>query len=643
MIFTDDDRTLTICQATKHAMLIPWGRFSRYLGLSKRLRAAVAPRCHQDATPGGDLVLEFGLASLAGYEYLEDLNLGSHPLAEDQAVQDVWGVQFRHYTTVSRYLYELDEADVDRVQAELEAMMQPYIRSAAHEVLCQQESLTLCGDLTGRPVSAYSSTYPPDAVFGYMANQLEKGHQAVLVSLKGLRHRVHVVAFHHPGDTVSSVCLREIVEGTETRLGCRPRRRTELVCQRIEAVEAKIAQRRRWCDAQQTIIRQQIERQVCLGDQLQALRPRLAELEMQYEGKRVRPHSKLAQARKQKAIWERQLRSALEQESQARQALRQHQQRLAALLAERDVLLSWLAQLEIDNATNPNPVRMRWLLDGGFGDAANVAYLVEMGYDLYGIAHNGKTTQALLKHVSAMAQWTQAGVRTQALDMGYRRIGDCPYPVCLTLLRWQLGETFRHSTLISFSDVEELPTADLFPTYHQRQDVEAGIKQGKGTFNFTKLRVRSPAGIRLLGQFALVFWPNFVHWAAGWLAAQVQGEQQRFAQVLREVRTQVRIAANTPAVVLTNVSGQMIEFAANGPYAGTQIRLDGPFVYQFPMPLFQNWEHQWPVSSESVKEQVSALTADKDSQALIDALFARSEVGLSKKVIEIQVLERLPP
>jgi hypothetical protein len=112
MICTDDNRTLTICQATKHAMLVPWGRFSRYLRLSERLRAAVAPRCHQDATPGGDLVLEFGLASLAGYEYLEDMNLGSYPLAKDQAIQDAWDVQFRHYTTVSRYLYELDESDI---------------------------------------------------------------------------------------------------------------------------------------------------------------------------------------------------------------------------------------------------------------------------------------------------------------------------------------------------------------------------------------------------------------------------------------------------------------------------------------------------------------------------------------------------
>ena len=643
MICTDENRTLTICQVTDHAMLVPWGRFSRYLRLSERLRAAVAPRCHQDATPGGDLILEFGLASLAGYEYLEDLNLGPHPLAKDQAVQDAWDIQFRHYTTVSRFLYELDESDVGQVQAELEAIMQPYIRRAVHEVLCRQEYLTLCGDLTGRPVSAYSSTYPPDAVFGYMANRLEKGHQAALVTLKGLRHRVHVAAFHHPGDTVSSVCLREIVEGTEARLSCRPRRRTELVRQRIEAIEVKIAQRRKWRDAQQTSIRQQIERQVRLGNQLQALGPQLAELEVQYEGKRVRPHSKLAQARKQKAIWERQLWSALAREKQARRALRHHQQRLETLLAERDALLSWLAQLEVDNATNPNPVRIRWLLDGGFGDAASVTYLVEMGYDLYTIAHNGKTTQALLTRIPEAAPWTQAGVRTQALDMGYRQLGHCPYPVRLTLLRWQRGDTFKHSTLISFSDVDELPTADLFPTYHQRQDVEAGIKQGKGTFNFTKLCVRSPAGIRLLGQFALLFWPNFVRWAADWVAAQIQGEQKRFAQVLQQVRTQVRIAANTPAVVLTNASGQMIEFAANGPYSGTQIRLDGPFAYQFPMPLFQNWQQQWPVSSESVKEQISALMADKDSQALIDALFARSEAGRPKKVSEIEVLGRLPP
>jgi hypothetical protein len=259
MALTDEDRTDTICQTTQHAMLIPWGRFSRYLNLSKRLRSAVNLRRHKDATPGGDLVLEFGLTSLAGYEQLQDLNLGPHPLTKDQAVQDEWDIQFRHYTTVSRFLYALDETNVAQVQAVLDGIMQPYIERTVHEVLCRQGYLTLCSDLTGRPVSAYSVTYPPDAVFGYMANQLRKGHQAVLVTLKGLDRRVHIAAFHHAGNTVAKGCLCESVETAEVRLGCRPRRRTELVRKRIATLASRIAQKKRWVEAQQLVIRQQIE------------------------------------------------------------------------------------------------------------------------------------------------------------------------------------------------------------------------------------------------------------------------------------------------------------------------------------------------------------------------------------------------
>jgi hypothetical protein len=303
--------------------------------------------------------------------------------------------------------------------------------------------------------------------------------------------------------------------------------------------------------------------------------------------------------------------------------------------------LNWLAQLEVDNATNPNPVRTRWLLDGGFGDAKNVTYLIEMGYDLYTIAHNGKVTQALCKEVPDHAQWTQAGARTQALDMARHKLGDCPYPVRLTLLRWKEGDTFKYSTLISFSDVEALPTAELFPTYHQRQDVEAGIKQGKGTFSFTKLHIRSPAGIRLLGQFALVFWPNFVRWAADWLVDLVCDDTERFTKVLRQVRTQVRIAANTPAVVLTNASGQLLEFSANGPYEGVYIQLDRPFVYQYPMPLFKAAQQQWPFSSESVKEQLSTMITDRDILSFAGLLTAQLDAGLPEKVPKNQVPERL--
>ena len=200
--------------------------------------------------------------------------------------------------------------------------------------------------------------------------------------------------------------------------------------------------------------------------------------------------------------------------------------------------------------------------------------LIEMGYDLYTIAHNGKTTQALHQEISTEVTWLKVGSRTEALDMSRQMLGECPDALRLTLLRWSAQDTFNYSTLISFDETDNLPVTDLFPTYHQRQDVEAGIKQAKGTFSFTKLRVRSPTGIALLGQFALFFWPNFVHWAA-----------DRLEPLWPRVRTQVRVAANTPAVVLTSPNGQWLQFDADGPFAGVELSLDGLFHYQLPLPL----------------------------------------------------------
>lgn len=619
MTLTTEDELSPVWQLTQHAMLVAWGRFSRHLQLSERLRAAVKLKRHQDAAPAGDLILEFGLASLAGYENLEDLNLGSHPLTGDQAVADAWDIEFRHYTTVSRLLYKLDEGVVQQVAIEMEAIMRPYLYQAVHEVLCHQDYLTLCGDLTGRPVSAYSRTYPPDTVFGYMANQLRRGHQAALVTLKGHRHRVHVMASHHPGDTVSGPCLPQMVTETERRLGCRPRRRTELVKARIASLEVKIGHKTQWCEGQQATIRQQIERQFRLGQELKNLRLEISQLENKYQGRPVRPYSALARARRRRASKQGQLQSALQQEAQARQALHRHQQHLQVLVEERERLVQRLAQLEVDNATLTNPVRIRWLLDGGFGDAANVTDLIEMGYDFYTIAHNGKTTQVLRKEVPPEAIWTQVGSRTEMLDMSRQTLGQCPYPVRLSLLRWRCDNTFKYSTLVSFSETERLPLTDLFPTYHQRQDVEAGIKQGKGTFSFTKLRVRSAAGIALLGQFALVFWPNLVHWAADWMTDQVCSGTARMQPLWQRVRTQVRVAANTPAVVLTSAQGQWLQFDTDGPLAGVEISLDGPFHYQLPLPLHQTWQQLWPVSSSSVKEQLATIVAKQFRRPVSEA------------------------
>ena len=602
-----------VCQLTQHAMLVVWGRFARYLQVSERLRQAVTSRRHQDAIAGGDLVLEFALASLAGYEYLQDLNLGPHPLVKDQAVADAWGMEFRHYSTVSRFLYQVSEAVVDQVQAELEAIMRPYLHQQVHQVLCQQGYLTLCGDLTGRPVSAYSTSYPPDAVFGYMASQLCKGHQLALVTFKGLARRVHLAVFAHSGDTVSSQCLQQMVQAAESRLGCRPRRRVELVRQRLSRLEAQIGQKQAWCQRQQTTLRHHRERQLRLSQRLQQLQTDILALEVSQLAEPDAPYCRLTQLRQQQQTKTRQLQAALEQEVATRRVWERHQGHLATLQAQQEALLHWLASLELDNVTLPHPVRIRWLLDGGFGDSTMATYLIELGYDFYTIAHGGKITPRLLKQVTAEADWTQVSVRTEAQSMGQGQLGQCLYPLGLTLLRWRSGESFKHTTLVSFSDETTLPLAELFLTYHQRQDVEAAIKQGKSTFGLTQLRLRSAAGIRLLAQFALVFWPNFVHWAADWLAPHLHDETGHLCRLLPRVRPQVRVAANTPALVMTNSTGQCLQFDPHGPFAGATLQLDGPFAYQFPMPLFQSWQQLWPISSISVKEQVTTFVAYQQS------------------------------
>jgi len=51
MTLKDEKPSDTIYQATKHAMLIPWGRLSRHLKLSERLRhCRVTEMPFQEAT-----------------------------------------------------------------------------------------------------------------------------------------------------------------------------------------------------------------------------------------------------------------------------------------------------------------------------------------------------------------------------------------------------------------------------------------------------------------------------------------------------------------------------------------------------------------------------------------------------------------
>jgi len=62
----------------------------------------------------------------------------------------------------------------------------------------------------------------------------------------GLSHRAGwptdvAGGFHHPGDTVSVTCLKELVIAAEAQTKIRPRRRTDLVAQRIQTQAQTLA------------------------------------------------------------------------------------------------------------------------------------------------------------------------------------------------------------------------------------------------------------------------------------------------------------------------------------------------------------------------------------------------------------------
>ena len=99
-------------------------------------------------------------------------------------------------------------------------------------------------DLTGQAVSSTSTSYA-EAAFGWMDNRVKLGYQLARVSLSPEQgERIWLAEFHHPGDTVSVNCLKELIHAAEAQTGLRPRRRVEWVDQRIKAYDDVLARTR---------------------------------------------------------------------------------------------------------------------------------------------------------------------------------------------------------------------------------------------------------------------------------------------------------------------------------------------------------------------------------------------------------------
>ncbi len=97
--------------------------------------------------------------------------------------------------------------------------------------------LTYDGDLTDRPVSNTSTTYPGVA-YGHMGNGLQLGYQAAMVSMHSPTYgRFWLSVEQHPGDTVSCTQAEVMIRAAEAKTGLRPWRRTDLLSGRIRGLE----------------------------------------------------------------------------------------------------------------------------------------------------------------------------------------------------------------------------------------------------------------------------------------------------------------------------------------------------------------------------------------------------------------------
>jgi len=221
-------------QDTQHALMIPWGHFAQEIGLIPGIEAVKLNQKIYEHTPQAK-VIEFFAAILSGVKYLQDISLAAHPLDKDLAVAQAWGqANWADYTGISRTLKQLSWAEARAIVAVLEKVGQPFVQSELNLLRSLKQTLQYDGDLTGLPVSNTSRTYP-NAAYGHMSDEIRLGYQAGLVSFQCPTYgRMWLSVEHHAGDTVSCTQAEALVLAAEKRSGQRPKRRTDLLQNRIE-------------------------------------------------------------------------------------------------------------------------------------------------------------------------------------------------------------------------------------------------------------------------------------------------------------------------------------------------------------------------------------------------------------------------
>jgi hypothetical protein len=225
-----------INELTHHAMLVAWGEFAQSIGLIQEVKSVPLHQktvTHRPQTK----ILEFFVTILAGLEHLKDLSRSAHPIDQDQAVAKAWlQPAWADYSGVSRTLTTLHQEEAEQVAGVLHKITKLILDGEVMKALQLSGRLTYDGDLTGRPVSNSSTTYP-NAGYGHMDDAIRLGYQAAMVSVHSPTYgRLWLSVVPHPGNTASCTQAEAIVLAAEAKTGLRPLRRTDLLRGRLQCV-----------------------------------------------------------------------------------------------------------------------------------------------------------------------------------------------------------------------------------------------------------------------------------------------------------------------------------------------------------------------------------------------------------------------
>jgi hypothetical protein len=541
---------------TDHALLVLLGQFACHLGLVDLLEAVPIVQKTVDHRPQTKLI-QFLIGILAGLDYLQDFNDAPDPLSRDTAVMQAWRQEaFAHYSGVSRTLAAADATTLHALVNALQQLSRPFVQQEVLAIVRSAQALLLDIDLTGRPVSPTSTSYP-EAAFGWMDDALSKGYQAAISSLSGgPTGRLLLSSQRYDGRAKSAECLRAAIHAAEQVLGCRPRRRTDLVQAQLTSCQAALATAKQ----ELALVHEQSDARQWQRDRLlQGVKP-------------VVNHTQR---------WtrlERQLAHLSDRAARLSQRIERMEEQLAALQRR-------LVDLEADNAALTGAVEMVIRLDAGFATDANLAYLIELGYTVVTKVHSGHTTKRLQRSIGSDVTWTQVGANAEAVALGPQRIGDGHYALEALQVRYYLPTEQRHTTLLYYGEAPPPPPAEWFGRYNGRQVMEAGIKENKGVFTMRRPLVRSPFGMQIQEQCAL-FAANFVRWAAAWAREQLRDVPTALAQALSEVKTLVRVVAHSRARLVESAAGCALVFDIHTPFAGAVLVVRGQAIYQNVLPLF---------------------------------------------------------